>query len=65
MPWFIPEGKRELLAESRAATSERLQELMAALPYDRRVVLADECGRLRMKLAEELESKSQFLGHRP
>jgi hypothetical protein len=65
LPWFIVRGKSELLEEIRVCTSDSLQQLLADMPDDKRVHIADALESVRLALREELMAKTEFLNHVP
>ena len=59
LPWFISEGKSRLIKELKDASSDLLQNLLAALPADRRSELVAAMDVLSQDLVETLEEPYQ------
>lgn len=65
LPWFVAEGKAEMLQDIHNDSSDTLQSMLAEASPARRAELVSGIDQLTLDLNEELVSKLDFVDHAP
>ena len=65
LPWFIAEGKQELLDSVTSVTSEALSDMIAKMDAEKRTDLVACSEQLRIDITETLQEEFIFFDHLP